>query len=136
MCFDGDPVDLLKTRQTKARTQHRCAECARTIEAGETYLYEAWIYEGGFDTHKTCSHCQAARRWLLEVCSSWQYGAVHADLCEHWDEEPIYRSLGLGRLIVAERTQWERNGELLSVDRVTAWVDDALRHVPALAGAR
>ena len=136
MCFDGDPVDLLKSRETKARTQHRCAECSRSILPGEIYLYEAWIYEGGFDAHHTCGQCHAAREWLSRVCSSWQYGAVLADLGEHWDEEPVYRSLGLGRLIVAGRTQWERDGRIVPVERVSAWVDDALRHVPALAGVR
>lgn len=135
MCFDGDPVDLVKAKEQRARKEHLCAECGRTIASGEVYLYEAWVYEGSFDTHRTCGQCHAARRWLVEICSTWQYGWVLNELAEHWDESwwggRGYRSLGLGRLIIASRTRWQRNGELVPVDRVAAWVDDALRRAPA-----
>lgn len=133
MCYDGDTVDLIRSNEQKARTPHPCAECGRTIQAGETYLYECWVYEGSFDTLRTCGQCAAARRWLVEVCSSWQYNWLGPELREHWDEDPIYRSLGLGRLILCGANRWKRNGDLVPVERVRAWCDDALRRVPALA---
>lgn len=43
----------------RARKQHRCVECRRTIEPGETYEYWSWAMDGTVDTAKMCAHCQA-----------------------------------------------------------------------------
>lgn len=69
----------------KARKDHKCCECQRTILKGETYESVSGLWrESGFDTFKTCGHCVAAR----EVCKQLDPGSCvcFMGLVEHiWD---------------------------------------------------
>lgn len=70
----------------KARKQHRCNECRRTIEIGERYCYYAWLFEGDFGVSKTCLHCQVAGEWLQQNCGGYLVGSVLEDIEEHVHE--------------------------------------------------
>ena len=95
----------------KARKPHRCGECRRTIEPGETYERHAGPFDGQFTVHKTCRHCVAVREWLLQVCSGWMYGSVSEDLYEHFREG---YGLWLGRAVVGMQNHWKgRSGSLM-----------------------
>jgi len=120
----------------KARKAHRCGECGRPIEPGERYHYATGLMYSDWVTMKQCGQCSAAARWLFRVCGGFLYGAVLADLEEHWEEDDLYRSLSFGRLLISERKHWLHHGRLIPVEQVGAWVDDALSRVPALAGER
>lgn len=60
MCLYVDDFDteLIDSGQRKARKEHRCDECGRTIEPGETYRYWTTLFEGDISTDKMCAHCQ------------------------------------------------------------------------------
>jgi len=45
----------------KARKQHECGYCNRTVQIGESYYRIAGVYEGGFFSHKLCERCG----WVL-----------------------------------------------------------------------
>lgn len=106
----------LTNKFRKARKQHRCVECARMIEPGETYRYASGVGEYGIDVWHCCEHCYAASSWLVKTCGGFLWEAVGEDLKEHWDESPEYCSMWLGRAIVGMRRQWRRrDGSLMSV---------------------
>ncbi|RLE41371.1 hypothetical protein DRJ16_06415 [Candidatus Woesearchaeota archaeon] len=44
-----------------ANKNHTCCECGSTIEPGEMYHKIKGIWEGIFDTHKTCQICEKVR---------------------------------------------------------------------------
>lgn len=57
---DGSWVEMKPARRVKARKQHTCGECHRTIEPGEQY--ETWtgiVEDEHFYTGKACAHCMA-----------------------------------------------------------------------------
>lgn len=134
---DCDGVWLAEPHDVKARQDHTCLDCGRTIAKGETYTYGSWATEGTVMVCKMCAQCVAAGAWLRKVCGGHFWPGVIEELREHWDVSwwggKGYRSLGLGRLVIAGETRWKRNGELVPVERVKAWAADALRHVPETA---
>lgn len=111
MCrIDGaDRSEVLQSAMRKARKEHRCSECRRTIQPGEQYQYDVTLYEGSMDTNKTCAHCMVARAWLLENCGGYIYGEVIEEVQEHGEE---YRQLRipLYRVAAAARRKWQRFG--------------------------
>lgn len=54
----------------KARISHRCADCGRTIDPGETYRKGSGMDGGTAWTWKECSHCLAYMR-LSHMCDDW-----------------------------------------------------------------
>ena len=100
--------------ERKARKDHRCNECYRTINKGELYEYFYGIGEGGLFTNKTCSHCQVAVSWLNAECDGYVFESVREDILEHV-REGIY-GYDLARLYVGMRRRWQKkNGELMPI---------------------
>lgn len=63
MCYlDLGPCDVWQETQRKARKEHRCGCCRRTIRAGETYLVHFSIYEGNLNSQKCCTDCKSDRQ--------------------------------------------------------------------------
>lgn len=48
-------------KDRKARKEHACVECLRTIQPGEKYRYESGIWDGEAKSHKTCADCLSVR---------------------------------------------------------------------------
>jgi hypothetical protein len=112
---DGGWVSFDKVHRV-ARKAHRCDECGRTIEPGETYWPWTGLGEGRFDHGKMCVHCEAAAQWLVEVCNGYLFHGIAQDLREHWDEDWSYRNLWLGRAVVGMGRRWRRlDGSLMPV---------------------
>jgi hypothetical protein len=125
---------LTPPHEVRARKEHRCEDCGRTIAKGEPYNVCSYLSEGDFGTTKMCVHCHAAGRWLRVVCGGHFYPGVLEELWEHWDEEYDLRSHGLGRLVLWGRRDWRRgDGDLVDLAVVDRWVDAALARVPASA---
>lgn len=113
MCVDDyEPSDVWSATVRKARREHRCDECGRTIVPGERYEHVSSLYDGSWSTLKTCPHCLAASQWLRIVCRGYLVGNLHEELLEHWREDELYRSLWLGRAIVGMTRQWRGLGPL------------------------
>lgn len=126
---DDDGQWLVAPRQRKARVVHKCEDCGSPIDPGEVYWYGKWLYDGRISTFKTCARCVVSARWLNVVCGGhlWGYDSISQDLREHWDNEPEYMTLGLGRLIAARENRWRRkDGALWPVETIAGWVDDAI----------
>lgn len=120
MADDGDGFVVSSSATRRARRRHECGECGRLIEPtlGERYEHATGLYEGHWQTFKTCGHCVAARSWLMVTCNGFLYNGVLEDLEEHWDESWELRSHYLGRAILGMRRRWSRrDGTLMPVMR-------------------
>lgn len=56
-----DFAELYEERFRRARKEHKCGECGRTIREGERYSYTSMKFEGEFSDHKTCVRCDRVR---------------------------------------------------------------------------
>lgn len=60
MCnCDYDPPTFYESRTVRARKPHRCCECLRTIEKGESHEYAKGLWHGRFKNFRTCQTCLA-----------------------------------------------------------------------------
>ena len=126
MCVDYDPPDVFRVNDRTAAKQHRCIECGRTIEPGETYRYAVGLSEGWWWKAKQCAQCAQASRWLSVVCSGFLYEDVLHELEDHVHEPYPIATVQLAKLVVLMRRNWQRNGALVPADDVCALVDRAV----------
>ena len=81
-CDDYDAVSssFCNIKKVKARKTHKCCACHRSIEPGEEYEYVSGIWDGDFDTYKTCIDCLSIRDNFF--CNGYYYEFEEA-LMEH-----------------------------------------------------
>ncbi len=99
--------EFYSERQPKARKDHVCGDCFRTIKAGENYLYISGSWEGDFSTHKQCLNCQKVANLLTKHCGGYLFGEMDEDLIEH-----VYPSIPwamkAARGLIGIRRKWQR----------------------------
>ncbi len=64
---EGEPPQCMRTVQRKARKDHVCCECGRTIEAGTVYEYTSGIWDHEPSSHKTCPRCVTLRAAMAKI---------------------------------------------------------------------
>jgi hypothetical protein len=79
MYDDDGGFDFVFDNKQKARKDHLCGECERTISPGEEYERVFGSWEGSISTHKTCSDCLSVRDAFF---CSYAFGQVWSDLKE------------------------------------------------------
>lgn len=89
--FDGY-CDFQDHKLVRARKQHRCCECNRTIQPGEQYHIESGKYDGEIFSYKTCLTCYDIRGTF--TCGG---GHTFETLWEDM-EETVFRKLTTGCL--------------------------------------
>lgn len=107
MCYcDFDRPKLASETTRKARKDHRCDECRRTIAKGECYQYHSLLFDGSWNTYRWCRHCAAAQGIAADLvdCHCWLYSALWADLREHAQEER--KNPALIRLVLGAQRKW------------------------------
>ena len=57
---DYETVACFTKGTRKARKEHQCRECSRTIEPGEQYNYSKYVFDGSWWNDKACTDCQSA----------------------------------------------------------------------------
>ena len=68
------------TTRPRARRDHVCSDCGRTIGPGETYRRSVVFYDGTAGTWKDCTHCEA----LISLYDlSWD-GAYNDENFHEW----------------------------------------------------
>lgn len=66
MCDCGDGPSTYRETRPKARKSHKCCECGRMIQPGETYRHLWGVWEGEAKTFKTCDACQDLDAWARD----------------------------------------------------------------------
>jgi hypothetical protein len=107
MIGDAEPWDVFESKDRRAVKAHRCTECGRTIDPGETYQHAAGLMDGNWFTFKTCAHCRTCCAWLVAVCDGYLFEGVLEDLGEHRFESVA--SWWLLRRIAEARRKWRRS---------------------------
>lgn len=64
-------------RLRKARKQHKCCECYKTIQVGEHYEFSSGIWEGCPESHKTCGYCANLRSLACKLAKKLDYEYEH-----------------------------------------------------------
>lgn len=105
---------LLSTAHPRARIDHRCDTCGRTVHCGEIYSRAFLIGECGPYLWKECGHCEAFVALYLDQFAPW------ADDDEGYDGDCIRDWEPTTPLAIEHQRQWRAQ-----------WRDDT----GALAGA-
>lgn len=68
MCFVYDEyAELYREKKIKAKKEHLCTECNKTIFKNETYQYVFTIFQGDATSIKVCSICQDKRQKIHDI---------------------------------------------------------------------
>lgn len=109
MCMvdDAEYSAIHRSDWRRARKEHRCVDCGRTIQRGERYLSAGGLYEGAWWADKQCEHCNGAAQLLVRECGGFLFAGVQEDLAEHVSE-PLPWRMQAARYVVGMRRQWKR----------------------------
>jgi hypothetical protein len=81
---DGGP-QFCQEINRKARKEHTCCECHRTITIGEYYEYVSGCWDGYFSKYKTCLDCVSVRKAFF---CSYIYTMIWEDLANEFCSYP------------------------------------------------
>jgi len=70
---DGELASVSETKMRRARKPHRCCECGETIEPGETHHWVRGLWDGCWETYRTCLVCHQIKQ---DYFCSWAFGAL------------------------------------------------------------
>lgn len=78
---DYDAPTFYSLEVRTARKSHHCGECGGTILPKDKYEHVAAVWDGYFDTHKTCERCCDLRQWTKNnvPCLCWAHGNMIED---------------------------------------------------------
>lgn len=115
MCMLHDGVEMCaiwNEKDFRARKDHTCDECGRTIPKGEIYTRISALAPGdGWSNAKFCRHCQKIANWLIENCDGYLMGCIAQDFIDHMDQ---FQWSSQMRAVWGLQNQWRRtNGELM-----------------------
>jgi hypothetical protein len=86
---DYDGPEVFREEWRRAAKQHKCCECGDAIEIGEEHEYVTGLWDGVWDTHRTCQGCINMRRRFCP--DGWLYGGLG---------EAVYECTGIDPYIV------------------------------------
>lgn len=79
--LDGDAPTFYRKKEVKARKAHECSECLGAIKRGDLYLTAVGVWEGCFETFKTCLDCVSIGRAFY--CGGlWIHGCLWGEIGE------------------------------------------------------
>lgn len=87
-CDYGDAPDVYSANRMTARKAHRCSECCKPISPGEQYERAAALYDGSWQTERTCCRCLAVRDYVTAhaPCFCWMHNSMLDDARQVIDE--------------------------------------------------
>jgi hypothetical protein len=73
--FDETPgADVFDESSRRARKTHVCCECGQLINPGERYQYVRGLWDGAWQSFKTCEICVRIRRDIFPC--GYEYGTL------------------------------------------------------------
>jgi hypothetical protein len=115
MAAYGDRCDVWREWTPRARKEHKCGECGRTIATGEQYRQTKALFERMWTAAKQCAHCMVLADWLVQECGAYLTQGIVEDFAEHAAE---YGRFDLRRLEWGAVHQWQWKGRLLPAPRL------------------
>lgn len=118
-CFcDYDQPTFYHAAIRKARKEHQCKECWRTIKAGEKYEHVRGKWDGEVGTFDTCEHCLALKDWVKAhvPCFCFEHGNIRdgaIEAAQEFAHEAPGLLFGAYRREIAIRRQRGGNHEKL-----------------------
>lgn len=80
-------MEFYNERHCKARKQHTCECCKKTIKPGEEYCYQAGKWEGEFFTRCYCLTCD---NLVYEYCSEVDNEFDYSEIYDYAREKVCY----------------------------------------------
>lgn len=93
---DGDCPGFCKQEMRTARKEHKCVECGSTIHPGDRYEHTSGVWDGAWETFKTCRICKAVR---ADFFHGYLFGTL-------WEE--MRQAYGLGFDTIEEPGRFDR----------------------------
>lgn len=113
-------VDVLHRSTPKARTEHDCSMCGRTIRKGEVYERQDNVFDGRRYAFKCCEHCRAASDRAIQLNPYDYYDeGINRDYIEQvlCDDRETLADI---RMLIHFRRRWtRRDGSLWPVPQPT-----------------
>lgn len=78
---DSESSEFESITNPVSRKTHKCYECGKEILPGEKYERSSGVWDGDFNTFKTCADCLSTRESFF--CGGYIYGALWEYLWEH-----------------------------------------------------
>lgn len=109
--YDGDPAEFYNASVVKrCRKPHRCDECKRTIEPGESYERIVGKWEGDFETWIFCDECREISAEFSEGART--FNVLWDEMRQNWSEGAHLQAC-LNRLSTAKAkahmvVQWKK----------------------------
>ena len=97
-CGCDDGPEVFRQTEVTARKVHKCTECGKMIEPGETYTYTFYVFEGDPDQVHSCEKCKDLADSLNALGFCYSYGELHAAHQEYVHEyvQPEQRRTRIG----------------------------------------
>lgn len=104
---------VIASENPKARIEHRCGLCGRTIQPGEHYNRQRNIGDAGPYVFKACAHCHALTRLTTAVdAANWWGEGYTADDIAEWRPDTVWEA----RYRAQWRRRWRRrDGDLYPI---------------------
>jgi len=83
--YDGPMPSFYEQTRRKCRKPAMCCECGQTINKGDVYVYVVGVWEGDFDTFKTCELCWDLRKRCDFQCVV--LGGIAEDVSQRLDTD-------------------------------------------------
>lgn len=94
---DADGPTFATEELRWAAKRHWCCECRRKISPGELYENTRGMWDGKFETYKTCYDCRSVRRTMFK--RGWTYEMIWEDI-----QDLIWENWGLDESCLAKAT--------------------------------
>lgn len=101
--FDCDPPTFYEAKQVRGRKKYECCECLSVIAKGEPHERAAGLWEGSFDTFRTCKLCTDMRDEIGLQCYA------HGLMMDVVDERDFEAGSPAVEFLKRRQENWERN---------------------------
>lgn len=109
----SDVVTLSRTRP-RARVEHTCMLCGRTIRPGERYGRQGNVFDGHAYSWIECDHCDVLSTVLWYDTDVWDEG-IGPDEAQEWEPDTFW---GLRLKALYCRRWTRRDGSLCPIPRL------------------
>lgn len=102
-------VTVLHLSKPKARKEHQCSSCQRTIAIGEVYERQDNVFDGSRYTYLLCEHCREITDRVLKLIPDYWYEDGFSEDTIQEGMREYAETLADLRMLVWFQRRWTRN---------------------------